>query len=562
MPLRKKNSHRESNLTDAESSDLSKSRLSKLKTRFYLNSSHASTPLLCQQSADEVRLGYSPGVFGLGKPKRAPSRRPKATTPTTPGSPSGSNRSLASPQQVNGPMAPTSKLRPIQSVPNLRAEDERLRAGLAVKSRWGPVLESFSSQDEGLLMTPRVSELQSVIEADLCEFLRPNDVMRLATPQDFEILKLIGSGSYGNVFLVHSRLDNCHYAMKVLTKDAIVRKRQIEHTLTERRVLLRTQHPFVVSMYHAFQTPRKLFYVLKYCPGGELFFHLSSMGRFSEHKSRFYAAVVALALGHLHANGIVYRDLKPENIVLDLDGYPNLTDFGLAKDNMGRSRTNTLCGTPEYLAPEVLKQEGHGYEVDWWALGALIFEMLTGLPPFYSKNREELLKNIKTGQLEFPAYLSANAMSLLRQLLKKNPEKRLGSYCPDKSASPDVEQLKQHPWFAGIDWEALMDKRVQAPYVPELTDITDVRHFDNEFVRAPVEKWQREEESPPVEGLDPSVFANWTYDYRWGYRQAIRVHIVQVRMRSVNGLREIVTVAENSRWRVAMLSLDLGFGLV
>ena len=202
------------------------------------------------------------------------------------------------------------------------------------------------------------------------------------------------------------------------------------------------RHPFIVKMDYAFQSETKLFFVLEYCPGGELFFYLSQIGRFKEDAARFYASNILLALEHLHSLDILYRDLKPENVLVGNDGYAKLTDFGLAKENVsGHSDAKSLCGTAEYLSPEILMRQGHGKASDWWSFGAIIYEMLCGLPPFYSKDREKLYKNIKYNEprLDFP-FLSDTARDLLSKLLKKDPKERLGS-------GADADEIKHHPWF-------------------------------------------------------------------------------------------------------------------
>jgi len=203
---------------------------------------------------------------------------------------------------------------------------------------------------------------------------------------DFELLKVIGKGSFGKVMQVKKKDDGQIYAMKVLRKEAIIARKQVDHTRAEKAILQKIEHPFIVKLNYAFQTEDKLYMVLDFVNGGELFFHLKKEGKFSEERVRLYSAEIALALHHLHSRDIVYRDLKPENILIDADAHICITDFGLSKEIISDEVTHTFCGTPEYLAPEVLKGQGHGCPVDWWSLGTLIYEMLTGLPPFYSQN--------------------------------------------------------------------------------------------------------------------------------------------------------------------------------
>eukprot|EP00820_Chromera_velia_P028903 Cvel_11978.t1-p1 / transcript=Cvel_11978.t1 / gene=Cvel_11978 / organism=Chromera_velia_CCMP2878 / gene_product=RAC-beta serine/threonine-protein kinase A, putative / transcript_product=RAC-beta serine/threonine-protein kinase A, putative / location=Cvel_scaffold768:16140-17414(-) / protein_length=425 / sequence_SO=supercontig / SO=protein_coding / is_pseudo=false len=301
------------------------------------------------------------------------------------------------------------------------------------------------------------------------------------TLDDFTLLKVIGKGSYGQVMLVRSKYDGNVYAMKMLRKENIVKRNQVEHTKTERSVLEYISHPFIVQLVYAFQTAKKLYFVLEYCPGGELFFHLSRAGRFTEVRARFYSAEILLALEHLHSLNIVYRDLKPENVLLDAEGHVRLTDFGLSKEGIEDNfSARSLCGTPEYLAPEILNQVGHGKAVDWWSLGALIYEMLTGLPPFYTRDREKLFENIRHGELKYPPFVSPVAKSLLQGLFHRDPAKRLGG------GPRDAEEIKCHPFFASLDWHAAAQRRLQPPFKPSISSNTDTQYFDKEFVNLPV----------------------------------------------------------------------------
>jgi serine/threonine protein kinase len=219
------------------------------------------------------------------------------------------------------------------------------------------------------------------------------------------------------------------------------------------------------------------FYSFLYSAGGELFFHLGREGKFDEDRSRFYTAQIVLALEHLHMMNVIYRDLKPENVLLDHNGNIRLTDFGLSKENVDAvdKGAHSFCGTPEYLAPEVLSRSGHGRAVDWWSLGALLFEMLTGLPPFYSRDRNVLFEKIQKGDLEYPGYLSTNAKDVLRKLLVRDPLARLGS------GPGDAAELKAHPFFGPIDWKAVLEGRVEVPWVPVVRNSADTSQFDTEF---------------------------------------------------------------------------------
>lgn len=219
--------------------------------------------------------------------------------------------------------------------------------------------------------------------------------------------------------------------------------------------------------------------MLDYCPGGELFFHLTRSKRFDENRARFYAACIVLALEHLHKHNIVYRDLKPENILIDADGFPKITDFGLSKDIGESLLTKTFCGTPEYLAPETLLKTGHSFEVDWWSLGCLIYEMLVGIPPYYVNRRTEIYRRILSEDVKYPQTLNPVVVDLLQGLLMKDPSKRLGS------SLVGIEAIKMHPWFASVDWQRLEARQVQPQFVPYFSCPTDIRYFSEEFTSSP-----------------------------------------------------------------------------
>ncbi|KAL2757602.1 hypothetical protein ACRALDRAFT_2101062 [Sodiomyces alcalophilus JCM 7366] len=302
-------------------------------------------------------------------------------------------------------------------------------------------------------------------------------------PEDFQILRLIGKGTFGQVYQVRKKDTGRIYAMKVLSKKVIVQKKEVAHTVGERNILVRTamtESPFIVGLKFSFQTPSDLYLVTDYMSGGELFWHLQKEGRFDEKRAKFYIAELILAIEHLHKNDIVYRDLKPENILLDANGHIALCDFGLSKANLTKNdTTNTFCGTTEYLAPEVLLDEsGYTKMVDFWSLGVLVFEMCCGWSPFYAEDTQQMYKNIAFGKVRFPRdTLSQEGRNFVKGLLNRNPKHRLG-------ATSDAEELKQHPFFADIDWVALSKKLITPPFKPKLTSATDVSYFDPEFTNA------------------------------------------------------------------------------
>jgi serum/glucocorticoid-regulated kinase 2 len=295
------------------------------------------------------------------------------------------------------------------------------------------------------------------------------------TKDDFELLTVIGKGSFGKVMQVRKKDTGKLFAMKVLRKEAIIARKQVAHTKAEKTILQKIQHPFIVRLHYAFQTKDKLYMILDFVNGGELFFHLKKEGRFPEARVKFYAAEIVSAIAHLHSLNIVYRDLKPENILLDSDGHICITDFGLSKEINDEEGTHTFCGTPEYLAPEVLKGQGHGMAVDWWSLGTLIYEMLTGLPPFYSQNINIMYQKILNGELRFPSYVTGDAQHLLEGLLTREVDKRLGS---GTSGSQDV---MNHAFFKDIDWKKLDRKEIEPPFKPKVKSENDISQIDTVF---------------------------------------------------------------------------------
>ncbi|XP_045154860.1 ribosomal protein S6 kinase alpha-1 [Echinops telfairi] len=299
-----------------------------------------------------------------------------------------------------------------------------------------------------------------------------------ADPSQFELLKVLGQGSFGKVFLVRkvTRPDNGHlYAMKVLKK-ATLKVRDRVRTKMERDILADVNHPFVVKLHYAFQTEGKLYLILDFLRGGDLFTRLSKEVMFTEEDVKFYLAELALGLDHLHSLGIIYRDLKPENILLDEEGHIKLTDFGLSKEAIDHEKkAYSFCGTVEYMAPEVVNRQGHAHSADWWSYGVLMFEMLTGSLPFQGKDRKDTMTLILKAKLGMPQFLSTEAQSLLRALFKRNPANRLGS-------GPDgAEEIKRHVFYSTIDWNKLYRREIKPPFKPAVAQPDDTFYFDTEF---------------------------------------------------------------------------------
>lgn len=298
-----------------------------------------------------------------------------------------------------------------------------------------------------------------------------------ADPSQFHLLKVLGQGSFGKVFLVRKVCgadEGTLYAMKVLKK-ATLKLRDRVRSKKERDILAEVQHPFIVTLHYAFQTEGKLYLVMDFLRGGDLFTRLSKEVMFTEDDVKIYLAELALALDHLHSLGIIYRDLKPENVLLGADGHISLTDFGLSKVSLTETVTFSFCGTVEYMAPEVINRKGHTSAADWWSFGVLMYEMLLGSLPFHSSNRNETMNQILTARLSMPHFLSVEAQSLLRALFKRVPANRL---C---SGSEGVQALKQHAFFRGVDWQRLLQKQLDPPFLPAVSRHEDTFYFDTEY---------------------------------------------------------------------------------
>jgi len=320
--------------------------------------------------------------------------------------------------------------------------------------------------------------------------------------EEFELLKVIGKGSFGKVILVRKKEGGRVFAMKVLNKRTIVERNEVEHTKSEKSILMKLEFPFLVKLHYSFQTTDKLYFIMDYINGGELFFHLQKEKRFSEDRVRFYAAEIAAGLEYLHNAGVIYRDLKPENLLLTHEGHIVMTDFGLSKEGLHDrdDRTGTFCGTPEYLAPEVLEGKGYGKAVDWWSFGTLMYEMMTGLPPFYCEDVQQMYTKIMTADLEMPDSVSPQARDLLSKLLDRNPDTRL----------QEPAQIKKHPFFASLDFEKLVSKQIKPPFIPEVQSEDDTRNIDSMFTEEPVSGDEEEPAGNP-EGNGQQSFEGFTY---------------------------------------------------
>ncbi|CAO3569872.1 unnamed protein product [Mortierella alpina] len=279
---------------------------------------------------------------------------------------------------------------------------------------------------------------------------------------DFTVSRTIGTGSCGRVHLVQSVYNSRYYALKVLKKRQVVQSNQVEHVNEEKRILEQIRHPFLVKTWGTFQDPSSLYIVMDYVVGGELFSVLRRMQRFSNSVAKFYACQVLLALEYLHGNSIIYRDLKPENILIDAQGNVKITDFGFAKHLADNATAWTFCGTPDYLAPEVIKSKGYGKAADWWSFGIFIFEMLAGYPPFYDDDLFKMCQKIVDGEMRYPKYFDGLAKDLLKKLLVSDLTKRYGNL------RDGCHDIRNHAWFEGVDWSMVLRREIAAPFVPDV----------------------------------------------------------------------------------------------
>jgi len=369
--------------------------------------------------------------------------------------------------------------------------------------------EKLHDYIQGVLVHPKIRSSESVREFLTTDSTDTGPTSRdvaggkaKTSLDDFTMLKVIGKGSFGKVMLVQHKKDGKLYAMKVLSKKKVKQNDEVEHIKSERQVLMQnTNHPFLVGLHYSFQTLTKLYFVLDYIAGGELFFHLQAARRFPEPQALFYAAEILLALEYLHSLNIIYRDLKPENVLLDADGHASLTDFGLSK--FVEKTTNTFCGTPEYLAPEVLRKQQYGVAVDWWCFGSVIYEILVGLPPFYCRDFNEMYRRILSQPVRFPPHVSENARDLIKKLLERDPKKRLGV--------GGANEIKSHPFFSSIDWEKLVKREITPPFIPTISGELGINNFDKQFVDEPIPKSIMEDDRIRVDVEIDETFPGFSY---------------------------------------------------
>ncbi|EDV28082.1 uncharacterized protein TRIADDRAFT_20881 [Trichoplax adhaerens] len=396
-------------------------------------------------------------------------------------SPSGKERTPKSPNKEERPKTENKTVVPISNTPSIVSEDTNSLAASAESTTSG------ASDDRSV---------------------SPTNIMGL---EQFNFMSVLGRGHFGKVLLAEYRTTGEVFAIKALKKADIISREELDSLMSEKRIFEianAMRHPFLVNLFACFQTKEHVCFVMEYASGGDLMMHIHN-DVFTETRTIFYAGCVVLGLQYLHEQAIVYRDLKLDNLLLDSDGYVKIADFGLCKEDMGYgARTSTFCGTPEFLAPEVLTETSYTRAVDWWGLGVLIFEMLVGESPFPGDDEEEVFDSIVNDEVRYPRFLSTEAIAIIRRLLRKVPERRLGS------SERDAEDVKKQPFFRSINMEDLLMRKIKPPFVPVIKSVEDVSNFDEEFTS------EDPTLSPPASGHqltteEQEIFADFAYTADW-----------------------------------------------
>ena len=328
------------------------------------------------------------------------------------------------------------------------------------------------------------------------------------TFSDYEPLKLLGRGSFGEVLLVRLKASKKLYAMKILNKNLLKIKGQQAHTMTERNLMVKINSPFIVNIKSAFQDDTKLYIVSEFMQGGDMFYHMhdGQIIIFNNEKTKFYIMELVLSLEALHNHKMVYRDLKPENILLDSKGHVKLTDFGLSKIlDEGNDKAFTICGTPQYLAPEILLRKGYDKAVDWWSLGCVMYEMLSGKLPYAIKRGAKMSIKIYDQEVQYPNSMNKDAKDFIQKLLTINPSERLGS------GPNGIEDIKNHPFFKGINWKDAEMQKIKPPFIPKLKSETDLRYFDTMFTEEPINSQQKKEGTRERSREPSNEYTGFTY---------------------------------------------------
>jgi len=378
----------------------------------------------------------------------------------------------------------------------------RDRADLVAQARAAAGADSRPLQ---LVRGSSESRMAAITDEDEAAAAAPVVVAQVG-PEDFNYIKVLGKGSFGKVMLAELKGGSSEvYAIKVLKKDGIAAEDDVECTMIEKRVLaLACEHPFLTALHSCFQTPDRLFFVMEYVNGGDLMFQIQRARKFDENRSRFYAGEIILGLMFLHDHGVIYRDLKLDNVMLDKDGHIKIADFGMCKEGiLNGELTNTFCGTPDYIAPEILDEEDYGFSVDWWALGVLMYEMMAGQPPFEADSEDDLFEAILNDEVVFPSWMSREGITVCKGFMTKNMKDRLG--CGDGGQA----QIKSHPFFESLDWKALEARAIPPPFKPKIGSITDTGNFDTDFTREKPRLTPMDPKS--LVGINQAEFAGFTF---------------------------------------------------
>ncbi|KAK3045639.1 Serine/threonine kinase, partial [Coniosporium uncinatum] len=424
-------------------------------------------------------------LAGKGSPSKGPTPYQRSSTDYSPGARTsgGYAPSLDShqerPQQLSAPQQP-------EYNPAAYAGYQNQPPQQSYQAPTQPVQQRPSTQPTPAIVPPQPdpsSSQQALVK-------QPIEQRKAAPPANtagtgrrigldhFNFLAVLGKGNFGKVMLAETKATKQLYAIKVLKKEFIIENDEVESTRSEKRVFLianKERHPFLLSLHACFQTETRVYFVMEYISGGDLMLHIQR-GQFGTKRAQFYAAEVCLALKYFHENGVIYRDLKLDNILLTLDGHIKIADYGLCKEDMWYgSTTSTFCGTPEFMAPEILLDKKYGRAVDWWAFGVLIYQMLLQQSPFRGEDEDEIYDAILADEPLYPIHMPRDSVSILQKLLTREPEQRLGS------GPTDAQEIMSHSFFRNINWDDVYHKRIPAPFMPQISNPTDTSNFDSEF---------------------------------------------------------------------------------